>query len=134
MFIICRLAHEHEYIVRKTESCSIWIHNLYDFQAQQQYTKPYTKQSLHTHTTHQLEKLPPGELVTTSSVIPMALFIANIFTVKNPKNGKMTNCKKTPMPNARLFRSCFRMRFRSTVADMPKTRKKRRMWPSISVA
>eukprot|EP00579_Thalassiosira_antarctica_P025473 CAMPEP_0202016120 /NCGR_PEP_ID=MMETSP0905-20130828/33664_1 /ASSEMBLY_ACC=CAM_ASM_000554 /TAXON_ID=420261 /ORGANISM="Thalassiosira antarctica, Strain CCMP982" /LENGTH=72 /DNA_ID=CAMNT_0048576431 /DNA_START=14 /DNA_END=228 /DNA_ORIENTATION=+ len=47
---------------------------------------------------HQLEKLPPGELVTTKSVIPMALFIANIFTVKNPKNGKMTNCKKTPMP------------------------------------
>mmetsp|Transcript_26079 Transcript_26079/g.34664 ORF Transcript_26079/g.34664 Transcript_26079/m.34664 type:complete len:136 (-) Transcript_26079:138-545(-) len=83
---------------------------------------------------HQFEYDPPGELVTTSSVIPMGLLIPSALTTANPKNGKITNCKKIPVKRAFLFRSCLRRFSHSTVADIPKTRANRRMLEPASVS
>jgi len=44
----------------------------------------------------------------------------------------MMNCIKTPDPMAVLFWSCFFKLVVSTVADMPKIRKKRRIFAKIS--
>ena len=53
--------------------------------------------SLNKESTYQFEYEPPGELVTTKRVIPIACDKAKNFTTINPKNGRTKNfvSKKT---------------------------------------
>jgi len=82
---------------------------------------------------HQLEYEPPGELVTTRSVIPMVSFKFNDFTTMNPSSGKIPNCRKHPVKMALLFFIWASNAFISTVADMPKTSAKRSRFPDNSI-
>ena len=83
--------------------------------------------------TYQLEYDPPGELVTTKSVIPMVSSKSKAFTTINPKSGMMANCKKHPVKMAFLFFICAKRALMSTVADMPNMRVKRRRFPDNSI-
>lgn len=82
----------------------------------------------------QFEYEPPGDDVTTSSVTPVAAFMPRILTIQNPTKGRMTNWSPIPINKAFRLRNCFRICPMSTVADIPKTKQKRRMWAPISVA
>jgi hypothetical protein len=53
-----------------------------------------------------------------------------IFTVRNPRKGNNTNCRHMPVTIAFVFRICVRRESTSTVADIPKTRKNRRILPT----
>ena len=94
----------------------------------------HRNQLLWRHDYSQFEYDPPGEDVTTSNVTPIASSIFSIFTMQNPTNGRKINWSVNPIIKAFQFRNCFRIWPMSTVADIPKTKKKRRMWAPISVA
>ena len=79
---------------------------------------------------HQFEYDPPGEEVTTSSVMPMACdkpswSLLKIMTAVKPSSGMMRNCMNKPVIMAALFDSCAESDRTDTVAARPKTRKKR---------
>mmetsp|Transcript_16517 Transcript_16517/g.27487 ORF Transcript_16517/g.27487 Transcript_16517/m.27487 type:complete len:200 (+) Transcript_16517:967-1566(+) len=81
---------------------------------------------------NQFEYDPPGLLVTTSRVRPLACDMLRVLTTMNPKRGNTTNCRTMPVRMAVLFFICFAIALVSTVADIPKTRKKSRREPHMS--
>mmetsp|Transcript_28534 Transcript_28534/g.62110 ORF Transcript_28534/g.62110 Transcript_28534/m.62110 type:complete len:279 (-) Transcript_28534:70-906(-) len=81
---------------------------------------------------HQLEYEPPGLDVTTRRVTPLAWPILRVLTTMNPNAGRTRNCNVMPVNMATLFLTCLAIDRVSTVADIPKTRKKRSMEPRMS--
>jgi hypothetical protein len=81
---------------------------------------------------NQLLYEPPGELVRTRRVKPVAWSKLNEFTTRNPRNGMTKNCKKRPRPSALTFFSCAWRESTLTVADMPNIRQNSRTVPRTS--
>ena len=81
---------------------------------------------------NQLEYDPPGLLVTTRRVRPLAWLMLRVLTTTNPRKGRTMNWRKIPVNMADLFFTCFTMALVSTVADIPKTRKKSSNEPQMS--
>jgi len=63
----------------------------------------------------------------TSKVMPMGASSFNMETTRNPIKGRIMNCREMPVKRAFRFLNWRFIFLMSTVADMPNTRKKRRM-------
>ena len=63
----------------------------------------------------------------TNKVMPMGALSFNMETTRNPIKGRIINCRDTPVKRAFRFLNCRFIFLMSTVADIPNTRKKRRM-------
>ena len=82
---------------------------------------------------HQLLYEPPGEVVTTKSVIDVGWPRFMSLTTAKPKSGITMNCMAIPSPMAFLLFSCACKDEMSTVADMPNTRQNNRIFPVMSM-
>ncbi len=82
---------------------------------------------------YKFEYDPPGDVVITNSVTPTAKSTFDISTTMKPMKGSTMNCIPKAVKMAFLFLICFVICFMSTVADMPKTRQKRRQFPATDL-
>jgi len=73
-----------------------------------------------------LEYDPPGLLVTTSRLMPMAVGMSSDLTTQNPKNGNTKNWRNNPAMSASRFDNAAIKFLKSTVADIQNTSAKSR--------